>query len=82
MRGFPIYRGLKLIGTSFFEIFFPLIGLLACLNFSVIMLLYLLLASTYYLSLNLTFYKTYIESGSSKSLLNLLVRWHTQLISP
>jgi hypothetical protein len=60
---FSIYSALRVGCDAFLEAYFPLLGLAACLFYSITMGLYLLIGLFFYLNLNLAYYRTHVDSS-------------------
>ena len=59
----------------FLFIYFPFIGIVACLSPSVVLGLYLSIGLYFYLLLNTAFYKSHIKNNLMHSVLVLVKQW-------
>ena len=61
--------------TVFLELFFPFLGLMACIRPSIHAGLYLFLGLVYYLNLSLASYKIHVRNALMRRVLAAVIEW-------
>jgi hypothetical protein len=75
LQGKQVYKAIRIFCNSYFELFFPLLGLFCCQHITFLNFLYLGLVLRYFLSLNYNYYRTHVLSRFGWTVLSIVLNW-------
>jgi hypothetical protein len=78
LQGRRVYQAIRIFCSSFFELYFPLLGLACCRQVTLLNWLYLCLLLKYFYSLNYAYYCSHVLSRFGWSVLAIVLNWSRQ----